>query len=134
MILTLSLLSMTGTIPQETTELHIKALDLFQPAVVTMYAPLDPDAVEGMCYSGNPNITATGTQVREGVAAACPERLSYGTHIYVWGRGKFVVEDTGGALRNDRENIRIDLFTVSRSGAFRFGRQELPFMVLGKED
>ena len=39
-------------------------------AEVTSYAPLDPDAVEGMCYSGDPSITATGTTVRYGVAAA----------------------------------------------------------------
>ena len=27
---------------------------------LSFYAPLDPNAVEGMCYSGNPEITASG--------------------------------------------------------------------------
>ncbi|MDI6743257.1 MAG: hypothetical protein QMD11_11035, partial [Smithella sp.] len=27
---------------------------------VTAYAPLDPNAIEGFCYSGDPNVTASG--------------------------------------------------------------------------
>lgn len=40
-------------------------LDIFAEAEVkefrvTAYAPLDPNAIEGVCYSGDPNVTASG--------------------------------------------------------------------------
>ena len=54
-------------------------------AEVTSYAPLDPDAVEGMCYSGDPSITATGTTVRYGVAAADFSKLPAGTVLDIPG-------------------------------------------------
>ena len=31
-----------------------------QRVVATGYAPLDPEAKNGMCYQGNPNVTASG--------------------------------------------------------------------------
>lgn len=92
------------------------------PAVITNYAPLDPNAVEGMCYSGNPNITATGTQVRRGIAAADPRRLPYGTKIYIPSFGEVIIEDTGSAMRNN-DKIQIDVFVESRKEAFAYGIQ-----------
>jgi len=35
------------------------------------------------------------------------------------------VEDTGGALRNDKDNIRIDIFVDTYEQAINFGKQEL---------
>lgn len=92
------------------------------PAVITNYAPLDPNAVEGMDYSGNPSITATGTTVRRGVAAADPRRLPYGTKLYIPSFGEVVIEDTGSAMRNN-DRIQIDVFVESRSKAFQYGIQ-----------
>lgn len=92
------------------------------PAVITNYAPLDPNAVEGMCYSGDPNTTATGTQVRRGVAAADPRRLPYGTKIYIPSFGEVIIEDTGGAMRNN-DKIQVDVFVESRKEAFAYGIQ-----------
>lgn len=98
-------------------------------AIVTAYAPLDPRAIEGICYSGNPNITATGTQVRKGVAAADLRRLPAGTVINVPGIDyPLVVEDTGGSMRN-YEGIWIDIFMETREEAFAWGKQELEITV-----
>ncbi len=38
---------------------------------VTNYAPLDPNAIEGMCFEGDPTVTASGhaTTIGESVAA-----------------------------------------------------------------
>jgi 3D (Asp-Asp-Asp) domain-containing protein len=92
-------------------------------AIVTAYAPFDNQS--GMCNDGNPNSTATGTKPGPGTLAADPERLPYGTQIYIPGYGLGTVEDTGGALRNDKENIRIDIFVDTYEEAIEWGRQEL---------
>lgn len=132
MIMIFTIMASLGVVPQEPTLATINVLEEIQPALVTNYAPLAHDAVDGWDYSGNPNITATGTQVREGVAAACPDRLPYGTRIYILGMGEYVIEDTGGAMRNDKENIRIDVFINADSvqTANNFGIQEKQFIVL----
>jgi len=92
-------------------------------AIVTAYAPFDNKS--GMCNDGDPTSTATGTYPKHGTLAADPERLPYGTEIYIPGYGLGTVEDTGGALRNDKENIRIDVFMSSYENAIEWGKQEL---------
>lgn len=106
----------------------VEELRTIPGATVTSYAPLDPNAVEGVCYSGNPNITATGTQVREGVAAADLSRLPAGTVIEVPGYGEAVIEDSGGDMRNAK-NIHVDLFMVTRGAALNWGRQTLDIKI-----
>jgi len=92
-------------------------------AIVTAYAPFDNQS--GMCNDGDPTSTSTGTYPKHGTLAADPERLPYGTEIYIPGYGLGIVEDTGGALRNDKENIRIDIFVDTYEQAISFGKQEL---------
>ena len=65
----------------EGVKVQIEIEDIFPDAeetsmVVTAYAPLDPAAVEGMCYSGDPTVTASGEAPVPGatVAAAQPFR------------------------------------------------------------
>ena len=98
-------------------------------AEVTSYAPLDPDAVEGMCYSGDPSITATGTTVRYGVAAADFSKLPAGTVLEIPGYGIAVVEDTGSALRK-HEGYAIDVFMPTRREALAWGRQHLDVKIV----
>lgn len=98
-------------------------------AEVTSYAPLDPDAVEGMCYSGDPSITATGTTVRYGVAAADFSKLPAGTVLDIPGYGIAVVEDTGSALRK-HDGYAIDVFMPTRGEALAWGRQHLDVKIL----
>ncbi len=101
------------------------------PAVVTSYAPLDVNAIEGMCYSGDPNITASGTQSRVGVVAADWTELPVGTVLYIPGYGEAIVEDSGGAMRNYNEGIKIDVLHATRAESFEWGVRELMIEIIG---
>lgn len=98
-------------------------------AIVTAYAPTDPDSVDGFDYEGDPTVTATGTKVREGICAADFRRLPPGTVLNVPGHVIVVVEDTGSAMRK-AEGIHIDLCMESRADALEWGRQELAIEIL----
>jgi len=74
-------------------------------AIVTAYAPYDNKS--GMCNDGTPDTTATNTKPKRGTIAADPKRIPYGTKLYIPEYGYGIVEDTGGALRKDKDNIRI---------------------------
>ena len=87
---------------------------------ITHYAPLDPDAVPGMCFSGDPTITASGATVEPGVTVAAGSNIPFGTRIYIPGYGYREVQDRGGAIGNNN----IDVAVVSRSKAFELGRVE----------
>lgn len=133
-----ALIAMSPTKDPTQHELYQTALQLDQmkPKVVqaeaTAYAPLDPNAIEGVCFSGNPNITRTGTQVREGVIAADPFHLEYGTQVYILDTGKwYTVEDTGAALKHPSK-VKIDIFMVTRKQAFAWGRRQTTIIVLDK--
>ncbi len=54
-------------------------LDQFE---VTAYAPLDLNAIEGMCYSGDPTITASGAKVIPGITVANGE-FPFGTRVWI---------------------------------------------------
>ena len=86
---------------------------------VTGYAPLDENAVEGMCYSGAPTITASGAPSQPGISIAAGPGVPFGTEIYVPGYGVGVVHDRGGAI-SDRH---IDLMFATRGQALGWGRQ-----------
>ena len=101
------------------------------PAVVTSYAPLDPNAIEGMCYSGDPNITGTGTQARVGIAATDWNEFPVGTILDIPGYGEAIVEDTGGAMRGYNQGFKIDILHETREESFAWGVQELDIKVVG---
>ena len=92
-------------------------------AVVTAYAPFDNQS--GTCTDGDPTNTATGTYPKHGTVAADPSRLPYGTEIFIPGYGHGVIEDTGGALRNDKVNLRLDVFVDTYKEAIAFGRKTM---------
>jgi 3D (Asp-Asp-Asp) domain-containing protein len=85
---------------------------------LTAYAPLDPGAEEGMCFSGNPMITASGTYVRDGIVAA--NFLSFGTEIKIpslFGDKVFTVEDR----MSSRYTNTVDVLVSSKREALNFG-------------
>ena len=99
-------------------------------AITTAYAPLDPGAIEGMCYSGDPTVTATGARPRYGTLAADFDLFPPGTRFFIPGYGWGIVEDTGGGLKQQYPPV-IDLFFLSRDDAFKWGRKYLQvFLVL----
>lgn len=88
----------------------------------TAYAPLDPKAVEGMCYSGDPLVTATGAKTTPGrTIATDPKVIPMGTRVYIPGVGVRVAEDKGGLIKGNR----IDLAVSSRSDALQYGRKRV---------
>ena len=102
----------------------------FDSALITRYAPLDPNAIEGMCYSGDPNITSTGMQVGPNIIAVDPARIPYGSKVLIEGFDEvFIAGDTGSAMRN-AEGLLIDVFAYTKEEAFQFGIQERKIIIL----
>jgi len=85
---------------------ELQELEIIE-GTITNYAPLDPNAIEGMCFEGDPNITASGATVRVGRTAAADPRFPFGTRIWVEGYGWRVVEDRGGAITGNTFDIAI---------------------------
>ena len=102
-------------------------------ATITRYAPLDPSAKEGMCYSGDPTVTATGMATGPNVVAVDPDRIPYGTRLRIEGFDReFIAGDTGQAMRQ-AEGILIDVFSPTRSKALEFGRQDRRVWIIEEE-
>jgi 3D (Asp-Asp-Asp) domain-containing protein len=91
----------------------------------TAYAPLDSRAVEGMCYSGDPSITASGAEVVPGITAAAGPGVEYGTRAYVMGDGPRIIQDRGGRI----ENGSIDLAMKTHEEALAWGRRRVPVVI-----
>jgi 3D (Asp-Asp-Asp) domain-containing protein len=92
----------------------------------TTYASLDPNAKEGMCYEGDPRITASGAPVVPGVTVAAGKDLPFGTELYIHGIGKRVVQDRGAAISRGR----IDIAVKTQAEATRFGRRHVLVKIL----
>lgn len=92
----------------------------------TAYAPLDPNAVEGMCYSGDPWVTASGRTSNPDVSVAMDSKFSFGTRVLVEGFGERIIHDRGGAITGNK----IDIMMWNLKEVKSFGRQELQVIVL----
>ena len=93
---------------------------------ITAYAPLDPNAIEGMCYSGNPNITASGEPTTIHTTAAGPPHLPFGTKIIIPNLNKtYIIQDRGGAVKGQH----IDITVPTRIKAFQLGRSIYPILI-----
>lgn len=97
-------------------------------AKLTAYSPLENR--DGQQAEGDPNKTSTGKQVSRGYAAADPRKLPYGTKLEIPNYGVVEIQDTGGALRNDGKNIRIDLFHNTYKDAMQFGVKDIDVKIL----
>lgn len=95
----------------------------------TGYAPLDPKAIRGMCYSGNPRVTASGAKTKPGVTVAAPKHVPFDVRMFVPGYGLRVVEDRGGAIKGNR----IDICFRTRAEALKFGRRNIEIIVFEEE-
>ncbi|MDI6740759.1 MAG: 3D domain-containing protein [Candidatus Edwardsbacteria bacterium] len=88
---------------------------------VTAYAPLDPAAVEGMCYSGDPNVTASGLPPIPGETVAAGPGIPFGSRVWIEGLGIRTVNDRGGRITDNH----LDVVFATRKDALSFGRQNL---------
>lgn len=91
-------------------------------AKLTAYSPYDN--VDGQQAEGDPSKTSIGKTVGRGIVAADPKKLPYGTILDIPGWGEVEVGDTGGALRRDNKNIRLDLYHNTYIEAKAFGVQD----------
>lgn len=98
-------------------------MDKFTIAVfeVSDYAPLDPQAIEGMCYSGDPSITASGAKVVPGVTVAAGPEIPFGTKIWIEGVGWRTVQDRGKRITEGK----LDIAVWTRREAFKWGRRKV---------
>ena len=87
---------------------------------LTGYAPLDPGAIEGMCYSGDPSVTRTGAPSTPGLTIAVdPEVIPLGSPVWIEGLGWRLAHDTGGAVKGDH----IDVMYATRGEALSSNRK-----------
>ena len=100
-------------------------IDRWDTIELTAYAPLDPKAVEGMCFSGDPTVTASGATSTPGFSCAAGRSILFGTQVWIEGypsnrpNGAWVVHDRGGMITDQH----IDIMIESRDEAYRIGRQ-----------
>lgn len=93
---------------------------------VTAYAPLDPKAVHGLDYIGDPTITASGQAPVPNETVAAAKDLPFGTRLWIEGVGVRTVNDRGGAIKRGR----LDLCMATKEEALSFGRQNRKVIIL----
>jgi len=88
---------------------------------LTSYAPLDPKAKEGVCFSGDPRVTASGARTTPGVTIAAGQNIPFGTKMFIEGYGWREVHDRGGMIGENN----IDLCVWTQEEALDIGRREV---------
>lgn len=72
-------------------------------------------------------ITASGERVKAKETLACPRSIPFDTEVYIpHFDDVYVCKDRGGAIKNGK----LDVYMKSLSKAKRFGRRELPVLIL----
>lgn len=89
--------------------------------IATGYAPLDPKAVKGMCYSGDPTVTASGKKTTPGITIAAPKHIPFGTWMHLEGIGWRRVDDRGQRIVGNR----IDICFRTRKEALQWGKRKI---------
>lgn len=70
------------------------------------------------CSEGWGTMTSTGVRAEEGrTIAVDPSVISYGSRVYIEGKGEFIAEDCGGAIKGND----IDIFLDDHSRVYRSG-------------
>jgi cell division septum initiation protein DivIVA len=91
---------------------------------VTGYAPLDPEAIEGWDYAGNPEVTASGGKVLIGKTAAGPPDVEFGKVFYLPQRKECrAINDRGSLINyNKAGEPQFDLAVKTKEEARAIGR------------
>jgi 3D (Asp-Asp-Asp) domain-containing protein len=93
---------------------------------MTAYAPLDTRAQEGVCYSGNRHVTASGRRTTPGISVAMDKNIPFGTWVYIFGIGLRRVDDRGGDIGKGK----IDLCVWTQEQAYSIGRRKALVWIL----
>ena len=104
----------------------LETFDMADTYTITAYAPLDPSAVYGLDYIGNPNVTASGDRPIPDETVAADKSIPFGTKVWIEGIGIRTVNDRGGAIKRGR----LDLCMETRDEALQFGRQRRKVIIL----
>lgn len=100
-----------------------------QRVVATGYAPLDPGAKNGMCYEGNPNVTASGEPTQPLITIAAGQDIPFGSWVWLEHFGWRRVDDRGGKIKPGH----VDVCFPTRAEALEWGRKEILMIVPGWE-
>lgn len=90
-----------------------------EEAELSFYAPLDPLAKEGICFSGDRTVTASGAPVVIGETIAAGPGIPFGTQVWIEGYGWRIVQDRGGRIGEGQ----IDIAVGTVEEAMRLGKQ-----------
>lgn len=104
----------------------LETFDTAESYTLTAYAPLDPSAVYGLDYIGNPSVTASGDKPIPNETVAAAKDIPFGTRVWIEGVGVRTVNDRGGAIKRGR----LDLCMATKEEALRFGRQRRKVIIL----
>ena len=99
-------------------------------AKVTAYAPLDNRS--GICADETPKTTATMKYPSRGMVAVNPNRIPYGTHVYIPRYGYATAEDTGGAVRS-YDGIQIEVLMDTYEEAMNWGVRYMEVTIVKEE-
>ncbi len=88
---------------------------------ITGYAPLDPAAVEGGDYSGDPTVTASGKSLQVDWTVAAGPAVEFGELVWLQGYGWRKVMDRGSLVGEGQW----DLAVATKDEAFQIGRTEI---------
>lgn len=87
---------------------------------VTAYSP-NAESTGKSAGDSQYKVTASGNKVQEGISAACPRSIKFGTRIYIEGYGYRTCDDRGSAIGQNR----LDLYFESTINAIKFGVKRL---------
>ena len=104
----------------------LETFDVAETYTITGYAPLDPQAVYGLDYIGDPAVTASGQAPVPNETVAADKSIPFGTRVWIEGVGVRTVNDRGGAIKRGR----LDLCMETRNEALQFGRQKRKVIIL----
>jgi 3D (Asp-Asp-Asp) domain-containing protein len=99
--------------------------------VATAFSPRDNKS--GICNDGESEHTSTGARPDWGTIAVDPKEIPYGTKMIIpnYNNNKIcIAQDTGGALRKDKKNIRIDLYMDTYEQAMEWGKREITIYIV----
>lgn len=102
-----------------------KRLKYYKPRLDAYVPPVEEISILVTGYSstpdqtwGDPFTTASGTRVHLGTMA-CPPQYPFGTKISIEGRGRYICEDRGGAIKGNH----FDMWFESRGEALHWGKR-----------
>lgn len=86
----------------------------------TAYCPCEK------CCGKTNGITASGAKATANHTIAAPSNYPFGTKIEIENYGIYVVEDRGGAIKNNK----IDIFMNTHQEALNFGKHQIRFRIV----